>query len=52
VLPVPRAALKLLFGEMSEIMLHSQRVLPDAARRAGFHFQHPEIFAALKDLLR
>lgn len=49
--PVPAFAVKLLFGEMSEVVLGSQRVLPDAATRNGFTFQYPEIHGALTQLL-
>jgi uncharacterized protein len=49
--PVPAFALKLIFGEMAEVLLASQRAVPDAALRAGFVFQHPEIGAALWSLL-
>jgi uncharacterized protein (TIGR01777 family) len=52
ILPVPAFALKWIFGEMSEVLLASQRALPDAAQRAGFVFQHPDIFAALAQLVR
>jgi uncharacterized protein len=51
IFPVPAFALKLLFGEMSEILLDSQRVLPTAAQAAGFHFQYPELSAALENVL-
>lgn len=47
IIPVPAFALKLMFGEMSGIMLASQRAFPDAAQRAGFVFNHPDIFEAL-----
>jgi len=50
ILPVPAFALRLMFGEMSEVLLASQRALPDAAQRAGFVFQHPDIFAALAQI--
>ncbi len=49
--PVPEFALKLLFGEMSEVLLGSQRVTPRAAEASGFRFRFPEVFSALKDLL-
>ena len=49
--PVPAFALKLLFGEMSEVLLASQRVLPAAPEAAGFKFRFPELSGALKDLL-
>jgi uncharacterized protein len=51
IFPVPKLALKLLFGEMSAIVLASQRVIPQAARDAGFAFRFPEISTALRDLL-
>jgi len=51
VLPVPEVALRLLFGEMSEVLLASQRAVPAAAQAAGFRFQFPELAPALKNLL-
>jgi hypothetical protein len=50
-LPIPEFGIRLLYGEMSEILFASQRVHPRAAQAAGFEFRHPEIFAALKDVL-
>ena len=49
--PVPRLALKLLFGEMADVLLESERVLPKTAESAGFRFQYPELKAALADIL-
>jgi uncharacterized protein (TIGR01777 family) len=51
-LPVPRLVLRLLLGEMSEILLASQRAIPQAAQAAGFEFQFPELGAALANLLK
>ena len=51
ILPVPRLALKLLFGEMSSILLSSARVLPKAAQAAGFEFQNEELSTALARLV-
>jgi hypothetical protein len=51
IFPVPVFALKLLFGEMSEILLASQRVLPAAAEAAGFKWGFPELGGALENLL-
>jgi uncharacterized protein (TIGR01777 family) len=51
ILPVPRFALKLLFGEMAEMLLTGQRALPAAAIRAGFTFQYPELTPALQSLI-
>lgn len=51
IFPVPAAALKLLLGEMSQVVLASQRVIPEAALRAGFTFDYPDIFGALAKIL-
>jgi len=48
--PVPSFALKLLFGEMSEILLTGQKAMPDAITRAGFTFDYPEVFGALAEI--
>lgn len=52
ILPVPALALRWMFGEMSEVLLASQRAFPDAAQRAGFVFEHPDIYAVLAQLVR
>lgn len=52
IFPVPAFALKVLFGEMAEILLASQRVAPVAAEAAGFRFRFPQLAPALADLLR
>jgi uncharacterized protein len=49
--PVPEFALKLVFGEMSEVLLDSQRVLPAAAQAAGFTFQYTQLSAAFAHIL-
>jgi hypothetical protein len=46
-LPVPAAALKLLYGEMAQIVTDSQNALPARARALGHAFEHPELAAAL-----
>jgi uncharacterized protein len=51
VFPVPAVALKLIFGQMSEVLLGSQRAIPEAAVNAGFEFRYPEIGAALIQIL-
>lgn len=50
--PVPPFGLRVAFGEMAEVLLASQRVLPRATEDAGFRFRFPQIGAALQDLLR
>ncbi len=50
-LPVPKFALKLLFGQASSVLLDSQRVLPKRAIELGFGFRFPDLKSALRDLL-
>ena len=53
VMTTPAFVLKLMFGEMAEaLLLTGQRVLPVRAEAEGFVFQHRELEAALRDLLR
>jgi uncharacterized protein (TIGR01777 family) len=48
-LPVPAAALRLLFGEMAEgTLLASTRAEPRALRRSGYEFRQPTLAAALR----
>jgi len=51
IFPVPKLALRAVFGEMAEMVLASQRVVPEAALRAGFAFRFPELGPALGDLI-
>lgn len=51
VLPTPAAALSLLFGEMSTVLLDGQRAVPAHLRRCGYRFRFPTVDAALEDLL-
>ena len=51
VFPVPEFALRLLFGEMADVLLASQRVMPAAAEAAGFRFRFPQLASALSGLL-
>ncbi|MBN1218235.1 MAG: TIGR01777 family oxidoreductase [Anaerolineae bacterium] len=50
-LPVPAFLLKLLFGEMSTVLLTGQRAVPQRLQELGFRFQFPDAEAALRDLL-
>ena len=51
ILPVPAFALKVLFGEMSEVLLRGQRVIPQAALRAGFKFHFADLGQALREAI-
>jgi hypothetical protein len=50
-LPIPAAALRLLYGEMSEIITTGARVLPVRALVLGYEFSHPQLDAALRATL-
>ncbi|MFO8071984.1 MAG: TIGR01777 family oxidoreductase [Polyangia bacterium] len=46
-LPLPAMALKLAVGEAAEVLLASQRVMPDELERLGFEHRFEDIDAAL-----
>jgi len=49
-LPAPAFALRMLPGGMSDIFLHSQRIVPAAAMAGGFTYLFPDIAAAADDV--
>jgi uncharacterized protein (TIGR01777 family) len=49
--PVPGLAVKLLFGEMSEIITEGQRAVPIRPLQEGYAYRHPDLDAALADAL-
>jgi uncharacterized protein len=51
-LPVPGAALRLLYGDMAEVVTEGQRAVPERALAGGFAFRHAELDEALADALR
>jgi hypothetical protein len=51
IFPVPIFAIRLLFGEMADVIVSSQRVLPKAAEAAGYRFQFTEVQPALQSIL-
>jgi hypothetical protein len=46
-LRIPGTALRLLFGELSELLLMSDRMLPQRLLDAGFRFRYPHLDGAL-----
>lgn len=52
IFPVPLPALRVLFGEMAEVLVSSQRVAPKGAIQAGFAFRFPELAPTLADILK
>jgi uncharacterized protein (TIGR01777 family) len=52
VAPVPGLALRLLYGDMAEVVTEGQRAVPERALADGFAFAHPDLDEALADTLR
>ena len=50
-LPVPGLAVKLLYGEMAELVTEGQRAVPARLLELGYAFRHPEVEPALRDVL-
>ena len=50
-LRIPRFAMRLALGEASDFLFASLRVVPEAARHAGFTFEYPQLDVALEHLL-
>jgi NAD dependent epimerase/dehydratase family enzyme len=48
VAPVPAFAIKLLYGEMSEIVTKGQNVVPRELQRNGYEFRRPELEDSLR----
>jgi len=51
VLPVPAAALRLLYGEMASVVTTGQRAIPDRLEQLGYEFRFPRLEPALRDVL-
>ncbi len=49
--PVPGFVLNIALGEMSEMLLTGQRVVPRALERFGYKFKFPQLAPALADIL-
>ncbi|MSR62466.1 MAG: TIGR01777 family protein [Planctomycetes bacterium] len=50
-LPAPAPLLRLALGEVADVLLTGQRVLPRRAQEAGFRFAYPTLEPALRELL-
>ena len=46
--PVPAFVLRVLMGEMSDMVLTGQRVLPGKAQESGYAFKYPNLLEALQ----
>lgn len=49
---VPRWALRIVFGDLADAIMASQKVHPAALTRAGYTFAFPDIRKALEDIYR
>jgi uncharacterized protein (TIGR01777 family) len=50
--PAPAFMMKLVFGEMSQILLEGQKVLPKRLKEKNFRFRYPTLEMALKESTR
>ena len=51
-IPVPGFVLKVALGEMSEMLLTGQRVVPGVLERQGYNFKFPQVAQALSNVLK
>jgi uncharacterized protein len=47
--PVPAFAIRLLYGEMADIVLQGRRAVPTRAQQLGFTYAHADLEEALRD---
>jgi len=50
-LPLPKAIFMLMLGEKANILLASQRQIPEKLLQFGFNFNYPDLDSALRNLL-
>lgn len=50
IFPVPKFVLKIILGELSELLLGSQRVIAKKFSDTGFEFKYPQIQEALQEV--
>jgi uncharacterized protein (TIGR01777 family) len=51
IFPVPEFAVRLAFGEVADVLLASQRVIPKMAQERGFEYRFGRLGEALKDVV-
>jgi uncharacterized protein (TIGR01777 family) len=49
--PVPAFAIRVLYGQMAEIVVEGQRAVPERALALGYEFRHPDLEPALRSAL-
>jgi uncharacterized protein (TIGR01777 family) len=50
-LPVPALPMRVAMGEVADLALKGQRVIPDRLLKSGYDFKFPQLEGALRDLL-
>lgn len=50
-LPVPAFALRAMLGEMADLLLTGQRVMPVRAQAQGFRFRYSDLFSVLRQIV-
>lgn len=49
--PIPKTLIKLMMGEVANLLINGNRVVPEKAINLGYEFRFPELTPALEDLL-
>jgi uncharacterized protein len=49
IVPTPGLAIRMLYGDMAEIVTTGQRVIPQRTRKLGYEFRHPDLDEALRE---
>jgi len=52
IFPMPEVVLKLLFGELAELLLVSDKMLPQRLLAEGFEFTYPKLDTALAEIIK
>jgi uncharacterized protein (TIGR01777 family) len=50
-MPAPAFMIRLLMGELGAVIMCSQRAVPQRLLEHGFHFEYPDIEAAIKNII-
>lgn len=49
---VPKTVLKLILGELADLVLYGQNVVPDKLLKSGFSFRYPTLTSALENIFK
>lgn len=50
IIPIPVFIMRILLGEMADVILHSSNVSPERLISIGFKYKYPDLLLALKDI--